>query len=227
MNPFLDKFASLKTEIKLGILAGVVVAIIAAVYFMAITPNQEALAKEQKTLAEKKQKFASMDAIARDYPSYKAQLEKLQQELGEAMKQLPNSSEIPEMLTQVANLAKQSGLEVTNFGRSTDVPKEFYAEVPVNMAVEGPYHSIARFFQEVSDEERIINIRTLEFKKSTRQSSGAMTNLKYDSPETRIAAKFLVVTYRFLSSSEIQAEQAKNAPKAPAAPPPPRPKGGE
>lgn len=215
MDKVLEKVGALKPQIRLGILGGIVIAIIAGMFFGLISPNREDLAKKKKELATKQQELEKMDAIARDYPTFKAELQRLEQELESALKQLPDSSQIPKLLTQISNLAKRAGLDVRNFKQKDEVKKGFYVEVPVDMEVEGTYHQIARFFQRVGEEERIININDVDYSRSKKAaSSGGMRNLKFSKEETKIDAKYLVTTYRFLSADETKAAAEAAAPKA-------------
>ena len=42
--------------------------------------------------------------------------------------------------------------------------KDFYAEVPVSIAVDGTYHQVATFFDEVGHLSRIVNINQITMK---------------------------------------------------------------
>ena len=55
----------------------------------------------------------------------------------EALKQLPNSSEIPALLSNISALAQESGLEIVLFKPAPELAKGFYADIPVAMEVKG------------------------------------------------------------------------------------------
>lgn len=215
MNNFLEKFGALKWPVKLGVLAGIIALILGGIIFGLYQPKVQELEKKTTALQGKKAELEKMEAIAADYPAFKAEKEKLEQELKTALTKLPDSSQIPELLTSISNEAKRANLDVKNFKRNDEVKKPpIYAEVPVNMSVEGSYHQVARFFESLGKLDRIVNVRKVSMKPAQKQGGGAR-NLKFDTNETRVAADFLVVTYRFLSN----AEAPPPAPTKAAAPP--------
>lgn len=202
MNNFIEKFGALKWPVRLGILLGIVAIILGGVYFGMYQPKVEELEKKKTALAAKRTELDKMDAIARDYPAFKAEKDKLEQELKTALTKLPDSSQIPELLTSISNEAKRANLDVKTFKRNEEVRKQIYAEVPVNMSVEGGYHQVARFYESLGKMDRIVNVRKVSMKPAAKTGGGAR-NLKFDTMETRISAEFLVVTYRFLTDAEM------------------------
>jgi len=113
----------------------------------------------------------------------------MQQQLAEALTQLPNEKEIPSLLTNIASLAKEQGLDVLRFKPSGEVPKGFYAEVPVELRLAGSFHQIALFFQSVGELPRIVNMGNL-----------AMGNAKTTDGRTVLSVDCLATTFRFIES---------------------------
>jgi len=106
------------------------------------------------------------------------------------LQELPDKSEIPELLSSVSGLAKEAGLDVNLFKVNADRLDEFYARVPVEIAVTGSYHQVASFFDAVSELPRIVNISQIEMT-SPNISSGSVilhvncvaTTFRYITPE--------------------------------------------
>ncbi|MEA3545938.1 MAG: type 4a pilus biogenesis protein PilO [Thermodesulfobacteriota bacterium] len=99
--------------------------------------------------------------IANNLAVYRAEYEKMQAKLDEALGELPLQREIPGLLISIGDLAKDKGLEVLRFKPSGEVAKGFYAEVPVTLKLAGSFHQAAAFFDAVSKMERIVNIQGL------------------------------------------------------------------
>ncbi len=149
-------------------------------------------------LAEIQQKFHDLDAERTTLQKILVTPEKLDAEIiaieaafNHAQSQLPDQKEIPELLRQVSNLGRDSGLEVILFRQKPEQLKDLYAEVPVQMSVRGGYHHIAMFFDKVRRLDRIVNIADISLKEP-RPVGGQIT----------IDAAFSATTYRFLSEEE-------------------------
>ena len=78
-----------------------------------------------------------------------------------AMKALPEKEEIPSLLTSISRSGQDVGLEFLEFTPKAEVRKEFYAEIPVSIKVQGGYHDLAIFFDKVARLSRIVNIKNI------------------------------------------------------------------
>ena len=66
-------------------------------------------------------------------------MEELEGGLKQAVAQLPDTKEIPDLLSGISSMAREAGLEIVQFKQRPEVYKEFYAEVPVEILVRGTY----------------------------------------------------------------------------------------
>ena len=101
--------------------------------------------------------------IARNLPAFKAEVRRLEEQLSLLLEQLPNSAEIPSLLKNVSDLGRESGLEFLKFAPGKEGRKDFYAEIPVSIAVNGDYHSFVLFADKVSHLPRIVNLSDIAF----------------------------------------------------------------
>jgi len=129
-------------------------------------------------------------SIASNLPKFKEEYEKMQEQLASALQELPNDKEIPTLLTSIAGLAKESGLDVLRFQPMPERPKGFYAEVPVTLRLVGTFHQFAEFSFSVGEMPRIVNIGNIKLG-GPRQKSGA----------TELSIDCLATTFRFVDSS--------------------------
>jgi type IV pilus assembly protein PilO len=100
---------------------------------------------------------------------------------------LPEEKEIPSLLTQVTTLGQQAGLDFTAFRPGTIQPKDFYAEVPINIRAEGGFHSLGTFFDRISKMTRIVTVNDFRIAQFPAKKG----------VEKTIAADFGVVTYTY------------------------------
>ncbi|HSD51556.1 MAG TPA: type 4a pilus biogenesis protein PilO [Candidatus Methylomirabilis sp.] len=99
--------------------------------------------------------------IAANRPKLEAEIKALEKQLEVVLVKLPEEKEIPKLLTQVNTLGLQSGLEFMLFRPAAPVRKGFYAEVPIDIRVQGEYHTLGAFLDRVSKLERIVNVADL------------------------------------------------------------------
>ncbi len=153
-----DSIVKLPTSKKVLIL-GVLVAVMAGLYFYLIYwPNLELLKQKQAEQDRLEKEVLRLRAVEADKKRFQEEAAKLREELKLAVAQLPTSKEIPTLLSNISQLGKDSGLEFLLFKPAPEVTKEFYAEIPVEVRVKGTYHNVAVFFDKVGKLPRIVNI---------------------------------------------------------------------
>jgi len=193
MNPQIEKILKLPTKQKIAILVLVLLVEAAAlVYFLWYPKYQEhqtLVAELTKLQAEVEDK----NRIVANLPKLQAEYDQLNRELDLALTELPNSKEIPSLLTSITALGKSAGLDFLVFKPRPEAPKDFYAEVPVDISVSGSYYSVANFFAAVANLPRIVNIGNVAF-----------TDIKNVNNRTMSKVNCLATTFRFLDKKEIK-----------------------
>ena len=121
-------------------------------------PQTEQISKLNRDLTSAQDKLARLKNVEQNLRAFKKQFKATEERFQEALKLLPDKEEIPTLLTSISNLGAQSGLEFILFQPQKDVPRNFYAEIPLKLEVTGPYHNVATFFDKVSRLSRIVNI---------------------------------------------------------------------
>jgi type IV pilus assembly protein PilO len=157
-------------------------------------PQTEQIAKLNKDLKSAQAKLARLKNVEKNLRAFKKKFKKTEQEFKEALKLLPDKEEIPTLLTSISNLGAQSGLEFILFQPQKEVPRNFYAEIPLKIEVTGPYHNVATFFDHVSRLSRIVNIRNINM----TQMKAAKTQADTVILKTGCTAK----TYKFIEPQQ-------------------------
>lgn len=198
MDQRIDKILKLPTRQKVMILVAVVVLVGAALFFGLQQPKMKELTELQTKLDGLHADVQEKKRIADNLPKFKADYEKLQKELESALTELPNQKEIPSLLISITSAGKGAGLDFLRFAPKPDVPKDFYAEVPVDIVVFGSYHSLANFFTAVGNLSRIVNMQNVTF-----------SEIKTDKGRTLAKVSCLATTFRFLDKKEIKDDKKK------------------
>ncbi len=187
-----DKILKLPAQHKAAIVAALLVALCAAYYFLVFKSMVETLDSRSEELTKLRSKHNEQKKIIANLPRFKQELKDLQLKFEKSLKLLPNTREIPSLLTNISNLAQESGLQIDLFQPSPELTKSFYAEIPVSMKVSGKYHDLGYFFDKVSKLSRIVNIKDIQLL-SARRGRG-------NDPST-LTASFDAVTFKFIQKS--------------------------
>jgi type IV pilus assembly protein PilO len=120
-----------------------------------------------------------------------AELTQRQQRQRELNKVLPTSSEYPAFLSAVQNVANVSGVALTAWSPSSEVPEKFYARIPMKVELTGRYHQIAKFFYGVGQLDRIINMENI-----------SLTDPKLVGEDVVLKAEGLATAFRALEATD-------------------------
>ncbi len=201
MNPQVEKILKLPTKQKILILLLVVIVEAAALVWFVYLPKHKELTGLQVELAKLQSEIDEKTRIANNLPRLQKEYDQLNIELALALTELPNSKEIPSLLTSITTVGKSAGLDFLVFKPKGEVLKDFYAEVPVDITVSGSYFSVANFFAAVSNLPRIVNISNVVFSDIKNVNNRMMTKVTC-----------LATTFRFLDKKEIKDDKTP-APK--------------
>lgn len=187
---------------QLYILLGVFGAGLVGIYvYFLMMPLWEQKGKLEGELQKLQADVAQKRSIAANRPKLEADIKELDKQLAAALIKLPEEKDIPKLLTQINTLGQQGGLEFQLFRPSAPVRKGFYAEVPIDIKVEGQYHSLGGFLDRVSKLERIVNVVDLKIAPlaGQQQQEGGRT----------MVADLKATTYTFLEKGGATGAPAK------------------
>ncbi len=94
-------------------------------------------------------------------PHLEAEFEALQSKWEEANQLLPGDKQIISLFREVSFRGQSCGVDFVLFQPAGTVSGDFYRENLLNIKVDGGYHQIASFLNEVAAMTRIINVRDL------------------------------------------------------------------
>ncbi|MEN8177916.1 MAG: type 4a pilus biogenesis protein PilO [Pseudomonadota bacterium] len=151
------------------------------------------LSKIEKTESDLRRTFEIKQAKAANLDAYKKQLEEMKQTFGAMLRQLPNKTEVADLLVDVSQTGLAAGLEFELFKPEAEVPREFYAELPIQLKVTGQYHEFGDFISGLAALPRIVTIHDIKIQE--RKQSGSSKQLTLEA-----TAK----TYRYLDDEEVQ-----------------------
>ncbi len=155
------------------------------------------------TLENKARKAANLQA-------YKDQLAEMQKSFGAMLRQLPDKTEVPNLLVDISQTGLAAGLQEQLFQPRDEVRKDFYAELPISIRLAGGYHDMGTFAAGVAALPRIVTLHDIEIVPAGKDAGGS------DDLVLNVTAK----TYRYLdedeqdSGGDSEAGKAKKAGKS-------------
>jgi type IV pilus assembly protein PilO len=193
MQELLRKLLKLSPPKKIGVTVGVILlfAVVDYQFFYGDTAMRIASARAHH--AELADELASYQKRRGEYLGYRTELKQLQDEQRDLLRALPKRAEIPTFLANVQEQAELASLEVLSVEIGQESLADLYVKIPVKMEVRGTYHQITRFFRNVGELPRIVNVENLSLNPD-REKSGAI-DLSATAPKLR--AKFVAATFRF------------------------------
>lgn len=186
----IDRFGRIPRPYRVALIPLSVVLVIATYLYFFYGPartERRQLQAQERTL---QQQVSEVQAIVSNLPAFEEELASMERNLRHALLRLPDSKELPVLLTDVSTIGKRAGLEMKAFRPGDEVPRDFYAEVPIEIEFSGSYHDIARFFDRIAKLDRIVNIGELNMSISTQ-----------DNERTVLRVQGEATTFRFLESA--------------------------
>ena len=201
MKEYLDRVLDLPKQQKLGILAGIIIALLALDYFLLYQASSLEISRLSGEIENNRNEREKKKKDVANLPQLKQQVQQLDGMLKEAMAQLPDRKEIPDLLSSISSKARESGLDILVFRPRAENYQDFYAEIPVDIVVRGGFHNVVTFFDEVGRMHRLVNLSNIELR-----------NPKVSDDRVVLEASTLAVTFRFLDDAErarVAAERAR------------------
>ena len=199
LEKFLDNTVS-RLEMKQKILIAAATCIVPcmAFFFLAYSPKNNEIKTLETTKAGLEEEIRKVEATARELDKHKAEMLEIKKQFDAASLLLPGQQEIPSLLTNISGQATSSGLDVLSFKPLIEKPQQFYAEIPVDIAVQGSYHNVGVFLDKISKLPRIVAVNNINMA-SPKQAGGEMI----------LSSTFQLVTYRFIEPTSVAANPQK------------------
>jgi len=184
---FLDeKYSKINGRNKILGIVSLVVVILVLFYFLPYQSNQESIENLRQRISTGKDELTRVTKAAKELPRHQKELEEVRTQFETTSVLLPKSQEIPNLLRSISDLGRNSGLEFISFTPGQESPKDFYAEIPIDIKIKGPYHNLGLFLDKVSKLERIVTVNNIKTDK-----------IDLDKNEILLSSSCRLITYRF------------------------------
>ncbi|MFY2561397.1 type 4a pilus biogenesis protein PilO [Corallococcus terminator] len=191
MDKYLDQFVKATPAVKYGGLAAAIVLMTVANYFLLIDPTETQIKQQISARRTLDLDLAEKSEIAQNLNERRREMDVLEQKLAEALTELPEKKDVEELLAQINDIGKKSGLEISLVQPDREYVGggEFFARIPIRMTVSGNYHEIAMFLQEMANMRRIVNVNNINLGQPTLKNEKVV-----------LQSSFLATTFRFVET---------------------------
>lgn len=127
--------------------------------------------------------------LAANLEAYRAQMVEMNESFGALLSQLPGQTEVPGLLDDITFTGLGSGLQLNTIQLQSEVAREFYIELPIDIQVIGSYHDFGAFVSGVASLSRIVTLHDFTINTGTNRDELTMRIIartyRYNSSEAR------------------------------------------
>lgn len=186
---------------KVTVLVGLFAAILLAGWWFVWNDQLIELDSKEREEESLKQQYLDKKRQAVNLDLYVQQLAEIDRSFGALLKQLPDKSEIEALLIEVNQAGLGRGLQFDLFKPGQEQIKDFYAELPITVKINGGYHDFGAFAADIAKLPRIVTLNNIAI---APIKEGGMLSLDATTK-----------TFRYLDEEEVakqrKAEQEKKA----------------
>ena len=176
---FMERLEDIPSLYRWLAIPGVVVLLAVLYWSFLYQPHAEEMEALQERINAKRHTMEKYQQIAATLDTFKTQVSNLEARLHALLRELPESREIPGMIRQISDVGVRTGLQIHGIKPQPEQRKEFYAEIPIQVRVKGPYHAVGRFFDDLVHLERIISVDGVQIEATSQETQCLATTFRF------------------------------------------------
>ena len=177
---------------RAALCAALMIAIVVALWFVWLTNSDAELEAERAKEVVLRDDYKKKLAQAVNLDALKKQREQVQQYVTQLEKQLPSKAEMDALLSDINQAGLGRSLNFDLFRPGNVSVKEYYAELPIALRVNGRFHDVGSFAADIANLSRIVTLNNV-----------SVAPGKDGSLVMEATAK----TFRYLDSEEVDAQR--------------------
>ncbi|MDM8526404.1 type 4a pilus biogenesis protein PilO [Desulfococcaceae bacterium HSG8] len=209
LAPLVEKIGKLSKGVKIGICVASIVIVAAPFIYFSYIPKFDEIKKLKTELKKIEGDLAKAKKEAGKLKNVEKRMREVEKEFSIAKKALPESAEIPGLLTSISRAGQDSGLEFLLFQpekkrkrkkkkkkkKGEKEEKAFYVDIPIDIEVLGNYHNGVLFFDKVARLPRIVNIKDIRVVPAKKGKSKSTVK------ENELVVACKAITYQFIEDT--------------------------
>jgi type IV pilus assembly protein PilO len=185
------------------LLLALFIGILVGAYFLDWSDQFAQLEAGHSQEAKLKDEYKVKKQLATNLDLYRQQLREIDSSFGALLKQLPNRSQMDALLVDINQAGLGRGLQFDLFKPAPqETRRDFYAELPIQLKVNGNYHDIGAFASDIGGLSRIVTLNDIAL---VAGKDGVLT------------MDAVAKTFRYLDEEEVAAQRRTAVQKSAAA----------
>ncbi|MFQ5777218.1 MAG: type 4a pilus biogenesis protein PilO [Terriglobia bacterium] len=197
------RFRELPWYYQLALFAAVAVLVILAGEWLDLSPVKAKKVErdnQAQRLQQLKDEVNQLQTIKQRHAEFRTRVQALQEQLARARTFVPAEKQTDEYIRQLQGAAVNTQVTLRRLTARDVVFKEFYAEIPFEVELDGAYYDLMSFFRRIGGTTRIINAGALQL----RGIESGRGQYEYP-PGTTVGGVCVVTTYYTPSPEELAA----------------------
>ena len=186
-------------------IAAVVVAVVAG-WFLLLSAAADELEASRQQEPKLQADYVSHLRQAVNLSELRKQKLQVQEYVTQLEKQLPGKAEMDALLSDINQAGLGRGLQFELFRPGQIQVKDYYAELPIAIRVNGKYHDVGSFAADVANLSRIVTLQNVNITPAPGKDAAGS-----------LIMEATARTYRYLDATEIAEQRQVAAAKAPGA----------
>jgi type IV pilus assembly protein PilO len=174
---------------RMTVLVVILIGVVVFLGLLFLAPRLADLDAAKQEEERLKTEFVSSKQAAVSLDLYRRQLEEIDKSFGTLLKQLPDKTEVESLLAEVNQSGLGQGLQFDLFKPAATVTKDFYAELPIDVKVNGNYHEFGAFAADIARLPRIVTLNEV--------------NILPAAQGGRLTMEMKLKTFRYLDEAEV------------------------
>jgi type IV pilus assembly protein PilO len=176
---------------RVATLIGLFVFILGAGWWFCWSDQLDVLDQRRQEESALKEEFVTKKTQAVNRDLYEQQLGEIGSSFGALLKQLPDRSEVESLLVEVNQSGMGRGLQFELFKPRSEVVREFYVELPIDIRLTGSYHDFGAFASDIAKLSRIVTLNNISITPNRQAKDGTLV------------LESITKTFRYLDQEEL------------------------
>lgn len=167
-------------------------------WYVKVSNQRDDLNRAQRQEVTLKHQFADKQSKAANLDALQQRLAKMKVMLHQLLRKLPSKTEMPQLLVDISQTALAAGIDPEVFQPKKEIPKNFYAEKPIELKMVGTYHQFGTFISDVASLPHVVilTMHNVSLTPQKKDSSGLVGD------DQVLVLQGTVKTYRYLNEDE-------------------------
>ncbi|MDR2330292.1 MAG: type 4a pilus biogenesis protein PilO [Comamonas sp.] len=183
---------------RAALLIFIATAVIGLGWYSYLSSFEDELTKAQAQELKLKEDYKTRLRKAVNLDALRKQREQVLQYVTQLERQLPSKAEMAALLSDINQAGIGRSLQFDLFKPGQTVVKDYYAELPITLKVNGKYHDIGFFAADVANLSRIVTLNNIVLAPASKDSA-------------TLAFNATARTFRYLDPQEIKEQQDAKA----------------